>query len=120
MSSAAFWKKKIKKDCTVAGTMHESFQSTIDTLSTILEQRDKTWEQFVKEGRQVVIKRVSDRGAVNSGKNPLFVAWCELNTQALSYWRELGLTAKGLKSITETINEDKEDPLDKVLEKLGR
>lgn len=121
MSSAKLWKSRIKKMCNKAGTMHESFQLTIDTLASILEQRDNVWEQFEAEGKQYIVERVSDRGAVNSAKNPLFVTWLDLNSQALQYWKEMGLTARGLKAITDqSIKEEKQDPLDKVLEKLGR
>lgn len=121
MSSAKTWKSRIKKMCKAAGTLHESFQLTIDTLANILEQRDNVWEEFEEDGKRYVVERVSDRGAVNSAKNPLFVTWCDLNSQALSYWKEMGLTARGLKAITDqAIKEEPQDPLDKVLEKLGR
>ena len=121
MSSALVWKKQIEKCCKEAGTMHKAFKPVIDALSVILEQRDLVWGQFVEEGKKYIVERVSDRGAVNSAKNPLFVTWCDLNAQALTYWKEMGLTARGLKAITDTaIKEDKEDPLDKVLAKLGR
>lgn len=121
MSSAEVWKKQIVKCCKEAGTMNKAFRPVIDSLAVILEQRDLVWGQFEEEGKHYIVERVSDRGAVNSAKNPLFVTWCDLNNQALSYWKEMGLTARGLKAITDSVvKEDKEDPLDKVLAKLGR
>ena len=53
-------------------------------------------------GAVPVVERVSDRGARNSGKNPLLVLWMELNRDALAYWRELGLTPSGLKRLNES------------------
>ena len=118
---AAAWEKSIIKQCEAVGTMKPAFKSVVSTLADILEQRDAAYQQFVREGSLMVIDRVSDRGAVNSAKNPLYVIWSELNKQALDYWRELGLTPKGLKTITDTsMAEAKGDPLDAVLSKLGR
>lgn len=118
---AAAWEKSIIKQCEAVGTMKPAFKSVISTLADILEQRDAVYQQYIREGSKMVIERVSDRGAVNSAKNPLYVIWNELNTQALAYWRDLGLTPKGLKAISDTITkEEKEDPLDAVLKKLGR
>lgn len=98
---ANYWKKKIEEQCTEAGTMRKSFVPTMDALAQILERRDIIYKQFLDEGAQVVIEKTSDRGAKNMTQNPLFVAWKDLNTQALTYWRELGCTPKGLKQISE-------------------
>ena len=95
------WKTLIKKSMTEVGTYKPAFDKTICTLSEILAHRDEVYEQFLQDGRYI-IERKSDRGAINSAKNPLFVMWQELNTQALQYWRDLGLTPAGLKRIDET------------------
>ena len=39
--------------------------------------------------------------ATNTVKNPKLVIWMDLNTQALAYWKELGLTPSGLKRLKE-------------------
>ena len=118
---AAAWEKSIIEQCKAVGTMKPAFKAMISTLADILEQRDATYQQFVREGSRLVIERVSDRGAVNSAKNPLYVIWAELNSQALTYWINLGLTPKGLKALTDaSVKAEVGDPLDKVLEKLGR
>ena len=83
------------------GTYKPAFNKTIETLADILEHRDEIYSDFQADGRYV-IEKVSDRGARNAGKNPLFVMWTELNAQALSYWRDLGLTPAGLKRIDES------------------
>lgn len=99
--TAKKWKKVIKTNMEKVGTYKPAFDKTIETLSAILEHRDEIYEDFQTDGRYIV-KKISDRGAVNEGKNPLFVMWTELNAQALSYWRDLGLTPAGLKRIDES------------------
>ena len=96
------WKSVIKKKMTEVGTYKPAFEKTIETLSNILEHRDAVYNEFVNDGSAYIITRVSDRGAMNSAKNPLFVIWTDLNTQALQYWRDLGLTPAGLKRIDES------------------
>ena len=95
------WKEIIEEQCKEAGTMRKAFIPVIDALSQILERRDCIYKQFIDEGAQVVVERISDRGSKNKAKNPLFIAWNDLNTQALTYWRELGCTPKGLKQISD-------------------
>ena len=117
---AKSWKNLIIKQCQEVGTMRDAFQPLIDTLSDILEQRDAAYEQFVSEGSKIIIERRSDRGAINSAKNPLWTAWQELNSQALKYWDSMGLTAKGLKAIDDAAMKAKEksafaDALDKII-----
>ena len=116
---AAAWKRSITEQCKAIGTMKPAFEAVICTLADILEQRDATYEQFIKEGAQITIEKVSDRGAVNPTKNPLYVIWNELNAQALLYWRDLGLTPKGLKAISEdALKPVKSDPFAEKLDKL--
>lgn len=72
----------------------------INTLADILEQRDACLEQYVEEGAVPVMEYTNKGGATNIVKNPLLVLWSDLNTQALSYWRELGLTPSAYKKMT--------------------
>ena len=116
----AQWRKKLDRDCKALGTYKIEFDTVIDTLSKILAQRDATFEQFVEEGSQTVIIRISDRGAENRAKNPLLGIWKELNDQAIVYLRELGLSPKGYKSITdEILKEKKSDALTQALKELS-
>lgn len=117
---AKAWKATITKQCKAVGTMNDAFVSVIDTLADILEQRDAAYSQFIREGSMIIIEKTSDRGAVNPVKNPLWIAWNDLNSQALSYWRDLGLTPKGLKSISDAIQKEESDPLDQMLKDFGR
>lgn len=119
---AVAWKNKIIEQCEAVGTMRPAFEQVISTLADILEQRDQTYTRFIKEGANMIVERVSDRGAVNSAKNPLYVIWSELNSQALNYWNSLGLTPRGLKAISEeALKPEKADPfVEKIDQLLGR
>lgn len=98
---ASEWKQIIRDSMEQVGTYKEAFEPTMNTLADILEQRDSAYATFVAEGAQLIITKTSDRGQQNAAKNPLYVQWTELNTQALAYWRDLGLTPKGLKAIND-------------------
>ena len=100
--TAAQWKRKIKKATVDAGTYRNIFDAVIDTLSDVLEQRDRAKEQFMKSGGNMVISYTNKGGATNPSKNPFMLAWDDLNSTALSYWRELGLTPAALRKMTGT------------------
>lgn len=118
--TAEAWKRKIRSQAVAVGTYRSAFSSAVDALGKVLEQRDLVYQQFLDEGGQFVVERMSDRGAVNRGKNPLLQTWMDLNAQALSYWKELGLTAAGLKKIDEeAMKPKKQNTLDKVLMDLA-
>lgn len=114
------WKNSIIKMTEGVGTYKPEFDSVIDTLADILEQRDRAYEDFINSGAEIVITKISDRGAENVGKNPRLTIWSDLNTQALAYWRELGLTSKSLKDIRgATDNAKEESALEAALKKIG-
>lgn len=98
--TAQKWKRKIKKALVDAGTYKNIFDAVIESLSDILEQRDRAKEQFDKSGGNMVISYTNKGGATNPAKNPFLVAWDDLNATALSYWRELGLTPSALRKMT--------------------
>ena len=95
------WRNKIKKACTEAGTYQKYFDHVIDTLAGILETRDKAQEKFEISGGNPVIVHTNKAGAQNVVKNPALCVVMECNTQALAYWRDLGLTPIGLKRLGE-------------------
>lgn len=99
------WKKLIVKQLKELDIYNDSYKSVIETLAGILEQRDTAREAFEAEGGTMVVEHVSDRGAVNLKRNPLLQLWQDLNTQALAYWRDLGLTPAGLKRLKDTTAE---------------
>lgn len=100
--NAAKWRAKIKQQCEEMGTFKKSFNSAIDALAKILEQRDQALEKFRREGSQLMFERVSDRGAVNPSINPLVQLIDKLNNTALAYWKELGLTPLSYKKMSGT------------------
>lgn len=120
--TAARWKNLIREKTVEIGTYKSAFDSVIADLAAILEQRDAAMKQFRAEGKQLMVKKISDRGAENTVQNPLITLWDKLNATALAYWRDLGLTPKGLKAIDETALKPKKatgmDELSKVLSTL--
>lgn len=98
--TAKQWKTTINKALRDLGQTEKAYKSVVDTLSDILEQRDRTYEQYIDEGAEPVQSYTNKGGATNTIKNPLLVLWDDLNKSALAYWRELGLTPSSYKKIT--------------------
>ena len=98
--TAKQWKSRIKKAATKAGTYKDFCDPIIATLADVLEQRDRAMEQFIQSGGCMVIKYTNKANATNPSKNPFMLAWNDLNTTALAYWRELGLTPSSFRKIT--------------------
>jgi hypothetical protein len=115
------WKNRIIKAMTDVGTYQESFDDVIDTLSGILERRDILEKQFKESGQEIIVEHINKAGATNLEQNPTIRLLNDMNRDALTFWRDLGLTPKGLKAINDmAIKEDKSDPLDEIMKKLGR
>lgn len=101
------WKKRIKEACEDAGTYRAFFEPVIETLAGIMETRDNAQEKFDLSGGQTIVKHTNKGGATNIVKNPALVVLMDCNTQALAYWRDLGLTPAGYKRLNaEVIKED--------------
>lgn len=96
----AEWKPRIEQAARDAGTYQPFFDDIIETLAGILETRDKTEEQFKQTGGNAVIQHTNKGGATNVVKNPLLVMVNDLNSTALTYWRDLGLTPKGYRQLS--------------------
>lgn len=101
------WIADIRDASRAAGTYKPFFEPVIDTLAGILEKRDETERLYWESGGQPVISHVNQAKAANPVKNPYLVLLGELNTQALAYWRDLGLTPAGLKKIDEAALKEK-------------
>ena len=114
------WKMKIKKACEEAGTYRPYFDMSIDTLADILEKRDKAKEQFEKSGGNAIVKHTNKTGAVNLEQNPALRLINDYNRDALTYWRDLGLTPAGLKKINDkAMKKQKQSALTEALRALG-
>lgn len=82
------------------GVQKDAYNSAVETLAGILEQRDKTFKEFQSAGGKSIIEYTNKGGATNMTKNPLLVLWDDLNKSALAYWRELGMTPSSYKKMT--------------------
>ena len=99
------WIERITGELKALNTYKPAYDTVIGSLADILAERDNVYQMYQRSGGQPIVKRTSDRGAVNLAKNPALVMWNELNTQALSYWRELGMTPSGYKKLNATVIE---------------
>lgn len=95
----AEWEKKIKSQIEIDEEFFPLFETSISILAEILEERDRVYKEYLDTGAHPVIEFTSDRKAVNLKPNPLLKQWNELNTTALTYLRDLGITPAGMKKI---------------------
>lgn len=100
----ASWEKKIRESAEAAGTYQPFFDSVIDSLAGIMELRDNAQEKFEQSGGNTIVKHTNKGGSTNIVKNPALVVLMDCNTQALAYWRELGLTSRSYKTMTGSLN----------------
>ena len=114
------WKNEIRTACENAGTYQTFFESVIDTLAGIMELRDNAQERFEATGGNTIVKHTNKGGSTNIVKNPALVVLMDCNTQALAYWRELGLTSRAYKAMTGSLNVRVESrSLEDALSELG-
>lgn len=95
------WSKRIKNACEAAGTYRAFFDPVIDSLAGIMELRDNALEKYEASGANTIVKYTNKSGNTNIVKNPALVVLMECEAQALTFWRELGLTPSGLRKINE-------------------
>ena len=117
----AGWRDRIKACCESAGTYRDFFDPVIATLAGILERRDHADAQYKASGGNPVIAYTNKGGATNLIVNPALQAVTKLETDALAYWRDLGLTPAGLKRINEEAVKGKKAgrDLDDLLKEIG-
>lgn len=114
------WKKRITEQCKAAGTYRDYFLPAIETLASILERRDEAQAIFEETGSEIIVTRTNNAGAINREQNPVIRLINDLNRDALTYWRDLGLTPAGLKKIDEnSMKQKKQSSLAEVLMDLG-
>lgn len=115
---AGDWRERIKSCMEEAGTYQSIFDDAVDTLSLILEKRDMAEEKFTEGGCEIVLERIDRNGANVIKRNPLLVVINEYNTQALTYWRDLGLTPSGLKKLKENALPEQKSGLAEALNEI--
>lgn len=115
------WKKRIKAACIEAGTYREYFDSIITSLAEILETRDQVRKYYKDSGAEPIVMRTNKGGHTNVEKNPILVIYDDMNNTAMTYWKELGLTPKGLKAIDEKAmrSNAKKTTLEEVFRNMG-
>lgn len=113
------WKRKIVKACKDAGTYQPFFGSVIDTLAGIMETRDLAQKQFNESGGMTVVTHIGTRGMEKQVKNPALQVVLDCNAQALSYWKELGLTSRAYREIHKTAPKQKVSTLEEALKQMA-
>ena len=113
------WKQRIEQSCKEAGTYESHFDDVIETLAGILENRDRAQEQFEAMKCQPVIQYTNKNGVVNLVKNTALVIITEMNAQALTFWRELGLTAKAFQAMQKNGFKKPETSFEDILSSIG-
>ena len=113
------WQTRITQSCKDAGTYQPYFDEVIKTLAGILENRDAAQQIFDESGKSPVVKHTDQRGHVNLVKNPALIIINECNAQALTFWKELGLTAKSFQSMQKAGFRPKETTFEDVLKNIG-
>lgn len=113
------WKKRIEKSCESIGTYKPEYDSVIDTLAGIMEIRDDAQEQYQQSGSHPVVAYTNKAGHTNLRKNPALQVINDCNTQALAYWRDLGLTPSGFKKLDGQVVQKKEGTFEDILENIG-
>lgn len=103
------WKTKISANLKQIKVEPKQYEAIINTLADILEQRDACLAKYIEDGAIPIMEYTNKGGATNTVKNPLLILWTDLNTQALSYWRELGLTPSAYKKMTGGAKTEKEN-----------
>lgn len=118
---AAAWKKRIKTACEAIGSYEPAYDDAIKTLAGILEKRDECEQLYKEDGSRPVIEHTNKGGGTFMERNPILRTWMDLNTQALSYWRDLGLTPAGFKRLSDgaIAKAPKKTGLELALEKLS-
>lgn len=114
------WKEKIKQAAVDAGTYQSFFDDVIDTLAGLMEMRDDAQKKYDASGGNPIVQHTNKGGATNIVKNPALVVIMDCNSQALAYWRDLGLTPAGLKRINEAaMAKPKRSALAEALKDIG-
>ncbi len=111
--------EEIKQMCIDAGTYAPYFDKIIEELAEILVLKDDAERQYMENGGETVITHVNKAKQENVTKNPALTIILDLKTLALSYWRDLGLTPKGLKSLGEDIKKEDGKSFEQLLSGLG-
>lgn len=93
--------REIKRKCDSLGVWREEFARTAKRLSRIYTRIDTVESEYSDSGGEAVVEYTNKAGATNMVRNPYLTQLDILYDQALTYEKELGLTAAALKRINE-------------------
>lgn len=99
----------IKRKCRALETWRDEFERTVKRLARIYTRIDAVEKLFAESGGAFVVKHTNNKGGVNAARNPYIAELDILYDQALTYERELGLTAAALRKINETALKSREE-----------
>lgn len=119
MAKKGTWKRRIKAACEEAGTYKPVFDIFIEQLAWILETRDAAQKSYKENGGTPIVEHTNKSGFTNVTKNPALAVINDCNQQALTYWRDLGLTPAGFKKISGETAGAVADSFEEVLSKIG-
>lgn len=113
------WKARLKKQMLEVGTYRTAFDVALQSAADVLEKRDNALQEFIDSGGAACVEYVSDRGSVNVKKNPRLQIWLDLNNQAFSFCRDLGLTPSGLKKLNDEARPGGSgSPLERIIQSI--
>ena len=112
------YRRDIRRKCDSLDVWRDEFARTMQRLAKIYVRIDEVEAAYVAAGGDPVIM-MEKGGAEKPCRNPYLVEIDTLYDQALTYERELGLTAAALKKINETALKTKNgSPMDELAKVL--
>lgn len=102
------YRRDLKRKCDALGVWRDEFERAAMRLAKIYVRIDEVEAAFKRSGGRAVI-RMEKGGAEKPCRNPYIVELDLLYDQALTYERELGLTAAALRKINEVALKSKND-----------
>ena len=114
------WIEELTEHCKAVGSYKPEFDFAIAELAEILEEKDRIYARYKKEGRQSVVEYTNKFGAKNMIPNPMLKQIADQKKLSLPYLRDLGLTSAGLKKLNEdALKGKKKSALGEALKSLG-
>lgn len=100
-------KESIVEQMKSLGTYRDEFAIAIETLASILENRDRNRAEWKKEdGMKMIIEYTNRGGQTNKLKSPYYLNDLQYNEQILKYCSRLGLTPGDAKKMGVVLEEE--------------
>ena len=111
----------IKRKCTALGVWRDEFERTQRRLAKVYVRIDQVETQYENSGGAPIVKHTNNKGHENAMRNPFLAELDILYEQALTYERELGLTASALRKINESaLHAREESPMAGLLKLVAQ